>query len=395
MHIRINIPSWGFREYREGLRSLIPIQRDYYLDRLTKEIQNFVGDRNIYLLSSGRFAVYAAIKYLNLIRPRVAIPAYACPSVLEAIRKANAEPVFIDVKQKSIRFDSCSLMTKIQNEQIDVVVATNTYGLDQDYAMLSNSAVPVIEDSAYQAGCELNNSDVKCGLRCPIGVWSFNFKSITSIGGGVLLTKEKMGDLDNLAHPLLRSNLAPRYMNYMVRSLLKTAIPKFLPGAATPQTYNIDQVREQLLHIDKYGMTNLQAAVAYTQWVRRDILFNRQRQNSGVLQEAVKKCWGVSVLNEQENETLVHLFPILLEIDAPDIAKAVLEFRRLLYQRSIQTETPYPIGHIAKETHPNVHDLASRLILVPCNASLGLRQIRYTADALSAVSAKMKNKYGG
>ncbi len=393
MHIRINIPSWSIGEYGRSLCGLLPLRRDYYLNQLKNEIQAWAENRRVYLLSSGRFGVLAAIKQLGLPHPRVAVPAYVCPSVIEAIRQAGADPVFIEIEENSIRFDRELLASKIHRGQIDAVLAANTYGLDQDYQYLKSCGLPVIEDAAYQSGYKMQDSDTPCGLRCPVGIWSFNFKAMTSVGGGVLISNEPIRELENLPHPYLNRSLASRYLNYLIRSVLRTAIPKKMPGALPPAPYDHQEIRQSLLRISQTGMSNFQAAIAYTQWIHRKEIFNRQTQNAKILREVVSKNPLLSLLEGHEKGAVVHLFPILLNIHPPHISDAVLEFRQFLYQQSIQTEVPYPIGHVQPDTHPNVYNLVSRLILLPCNAGLKTGHMNRISRALETACHRIEKKY--
>lgn len=59
-----------------------------------------------------------------------------------------------------------------------------------------------------------------------------------------------------------------------------------------------------------------------------------------MLQKAVDENSVLSMLNEQKKGALVHLFPILLNIRASHCSDAVLKFRQILYQQSIQAENP-------------------------------------------------------
>lgn len=393
MHIRINIPAWGMQEYLGSLCGLLPWKRDYYLNQLEKEIHAFVGNRRVYLLSSGRFGVLAAIKQLGLPHPRIAVPAYVCPSVIEAIRQAGAEPVFIDIEENSIRFHRDALTRMIQQGRIDAILAPNTYGLDQDFCFLTDCGLPVIEDAAYQAGYKAQDSDGPCGLRCPVGIWSFNFKALTSVGGGVLFSNKPISELENLPHPYLDRSLASRYVNYLIRSILRTAIPKSLPGGRPPTSYNLQEIRQSLLYLSQTGMSNLQAAIALAQWKNRMTIFDRQIQNAKMLQEVVAENPVFSLLKNQEKGAMVHLFPILLNVSASHQNEAVLEFRQFLYQQSIQTETPYPVGHVRPDTYASVYNLVSKMILLPCNASLKERHMKMICQAVTAASYRILQKY--
>jgi dTDP-4-amino-4,6-dideoxygalactose transaminase len=63
---------------------------------------------------------------------------------------------------------------------------------------------------------------------------------------------------------------------------------------------------------------------------------------------------------------LPHLCPVLA-----DDGEEAFRVRLALYEAGIQTEEPYSVSWDA----PNARELARRLVLVPCNASLGEKQI--------------------
>ncbi|MEW6212795.1 MAG: hypothetical protein AB1631_31000, partial [Acidobacteriota bacterium] len=74
---------------------------------------------------------------------------------------------------------------------------------------------------------------------------------------------------------------------------------------------------------------------------------------------------------------------------AKEAPGAVFSVRQFLHRCGIQTETPYPMLG-SREELPNAYDLASRLILVPCNASLDERQTRFIAASLEEASRQLE-----
>jgi dTDP-4-amino-4,6-dideoxygalactose transaminase len=63
-----------------------------------------------------------------------------------------------------------------------------------------------------------------------------------------------------------------------------------------------------------------------------------------------------------------------------------MELRRTLHALGFQTERPYPaLG--SREAFPNAHDLAARLVLLPCHASLTPALLGRLARALERALA--------
>src|SRR5207249_2205132 len=147
----------------------------------------FVPGWSVFPLSSARYGLSLAVQHLGLSGKRVAVPGYVCPAVLTGLRHAGADPVAIDCRPCSFRFDPVCLNKACQARAVDAILAANTYGLDQDFTFLRSLQLPILEDAAYQAGRLDRVDGMPCGTRGHVGVWSFNFKVLTGIGGGILL----------------------------------------------------------------------------------------------------------------------------------------------------------------------------------------------------------------
>ncbi len=379
MHIRINIPRWGSREIAKGIASFASPGR--YRNQLLKELESEFHPFKPLLVSSARCAIAAAVRMLGLEGRRVAVPGYVCPAVLTGLRAAKAEIMAVDCQPSSLRFDPRALA----RADIGGVLAANTYGIDQDFSLLARLGVPVIEDAAYQAG-RRDASGAVCGTRADAGVWSFNFKSLTAVGGGVLIAKESVTINESESHRLKE---AARFFNYTARSLARHRIPKFFPGAEPPSLEAESTPRDALTKIALSSMSELQAAVALAQWQEREKIAAHQRFNSTQLYKTLSHCEAFALFSG-EGEMLPHLFPVLVRAGGKEAPGAVFRVRQLLHQRGIQTETPYPILLGSREELPNSYDLASRLILVPCNASLDERQIRFIASSLEEASRQVE-----
>ncbi len=387
MHIRINIPSWGWREVARGVVAIASGGRSHHFrKRLRLELQREAPGRIPRLVSSARYAVSLAARLCALEGQRVAVPGYVCPAVLTGLRAARVEPVAIDCLPASIRFDPEALACAIADEGIAGVLAANTYGFDQDFPLLAELGVPVIEDAAYQSGCTEAGSSRPCGTRGDVGVWSFNFKALTSVGGGVLFVPgETSIDRCGSAPSSIRETM--RFFNYAARSIGRHHIPTSFPGAEAPRPGADRVARSVLSDIREAPMSELQAAVALAQWESRDRLAMIQMRNSSYLADAIARCDALTTLSCHDGQTRVHLFPVLVgSRDAPTARGSVQRARAHLHSRGIQTEAPYPMVWKSTMHLPNSHDLTTRMFLVPCNASLRKGEMRRISAALEEAS---------
>jgi dTDP-4-amino-4,6-dideoxygalactose transaminase len=373
VHIRINIPDWGAKELARGVLSFA---RGGYADALTQELQAFAPDGwRPHLLASARYGLALAAQQLGV--KRIAVPGYVCPAVLTGLRAADAEIVPVDVAPGSFRFDPDALANTIRAGRADALLAANTYGLDQDFAFLRSLNLPIIEDAAYQAGCVQGSKSgaQPCGFRGDAGVWSFNFKSLAGVGGGILWLPETGSRFKVQGS---RFNAWPLFANYAVRAVFRERLPKFLGGAAPPGAESEHETRAVLQEMRGGPMSELQAALALTQWRRRDTLAARQKANADALERALANCAAFAPVADTVGQTKVHLFPFLVN-GGPE---AVLHVRRALYAQGVQTETPYPVLLGDEAKLPNAHGLAARLALAPCHASLREKRVKHIAGAL-------------
>jgi hypothetical protein len=159
MRIRINIPAWGASEITAGVQSLVTSARHARESAiLSRAMVETVPGWTPTPVSSGRFAVALAMRALRLEGARVAVPAYLCPAVLAGVRAVGAEAIPVDCLPRSICFD----LDALSRVRVAGVLATNTYGVDQDFAGLAQLGLPVLEDAAYQAG-RVDSEGRACG----------------------------------------------------------------------------------------------------------------------------------------------------------------------------------------------------------------------------------------
>lgn len=135
-------------------------------------------------VSSGTAALYLAIRakehlgYVNY----VAIPAYSCSVLRNAVSLGKANPVYADIKDGSPNIDLLS--DAVINA--DITIAAHMYGIPMT---IKDDAV--IEDCAQAIGAAVEGN--KVGTQTLISVFSFYAtKPITSGGqGGMVVSRDK------------------------------------------------------------------------------------------------------------------------------------------------------------------------------------------------------------
>lgn len=129
-------------------------------------------------------------------RSRVIVPAYTCPTVVQATLKAGLEPVFCDVSPQTLDLDRGALSRLIDQgpDRILAIVQAHLYGLAQDVrdllAVGRRYGIFVVEDAAQAFGALFRGRMV--GTWGDAGVYSLGRgKCIPAGHGGVIVSQER------------------------------------------------------------------------------------------------------------------------------------------------------------------------------------------------------------
>lgn len=140
--------------------------------------------------SSGSTAIELVLRALRLgPSDRVAVPAYTCASVADAVRAAGCRPTFVDVRVSTGTMDPAALGAALDTG-VRAVVAVDQYGRNAELARLAAMTqprlIPLIHDVAASFG--LDRRDPGPGI---VRVASFHPSKVLAAGeGGVVLTSD-------------------------------------------------------------------------------------------------------------------------------------------------------------------------------------------------------------
>lgn len=191
-------------------------------------------------VSSGTAALYMALKAFEFgAGAKVAVPAYACSALLNAIYMAGATPSIIDVLPDSFCLDPDVLARQAADARC--VIAVHTFGAEAAIQSLKMSADVVIEDCCHSLG-----GRGKAGLLGQVGDAAvFSFYATKIITGG-------QGGLVWSPNPVV----AERVRDYREFDCRESYEPRFnfqmtdIQGAlVSSQMQRIDQIRERRRHI--------------------------------------------------------------------------------------------------------------------------------------------------
>lgn len=160
-----------------------------------ENIKSYLGTGNILYLSSGRAALWLYLKALSYLRPdrkEVLVPAYTCPSIVSAVRKAGLTPVLCDNNLDDFGYLNEEFEKKLNRKTLAVVVV-HLYGLpvmlENIQALCRANGSTLVEDAAQAFGNTFQDEqDVKLGLKGDAGFYSFGRgKPISIMHGGLLV----------------------------------------------------------------------------------------------------------------------------------------------------------------------------------------------------------------
>ncbi len=152
------------------------------------------GAAKVYALSSGRAAIALARRVLGIgAGDDVAIPAFTCSAVADAVLSLRAIPHLVDVSPRHFGLAARSLRRVLARGRTRAAVAAPLFGAvppgEEVETLFAEHGVPWIEDIAQAFGSRRGGK--AAGAAAPLAVISTNFdKPYTAGRGGVLVVND-------------------------------------------------------------------------------------------------------------------------------------------------------------------------------------------------------------
>jgi perosamine synthetase len=182
-------------DLRDGFAALL--RPDDSVERFRSVLAGRTGSPYSALVSSGRAALAAILLALKRLshRTRVVVPAYGCPTVVQAVLTAGLAPVLCDVSPHTLDLDPAAL-ERLPKDDLLAVVPTHLYGLAQDLTRLLSLGREhgffVIEDAAQAFGATVQGRMV--GTLGDAGFYSLGRGKCLPVGhGGAIVAGERCG----------------------------------------------------------------------------------------------------------------------------------------------------------------------------------------------------------
>lgn len=174
---------WRWKQWQSGSSPL----------KLEAQLAGYLDVSHVIALDSGRTALYAAMKALDVhVGDEVIVQSFTCVVVTNAIRYLGATPVFVDINE-SYTADPTSIAEAI-TDNTKAIIVQHTFGTPADIEAIIDLAhtngIAVIEDCAHAVGARHNGKLL--GTLGDVSIMSFGSdKVISSVRGGAVVTNRE------------------------------------------------------------------------------------------------------------------------------------------------------------------------------------------------------------
>lgn len=161
---------------------------------LEDRFKEYFGVRYAFSFNSGRSALWAILKALNLEKgDQILVQGFTCNALINPIINLGLKPVYVDINKETLNLDPKDLEQKITSKSRAVVVQ-HTFGLPADLKRILEICrkynLILIEDCAHSLGAEYKGR--KIGTFGKAAFFSFGRdKIISSVYGGMAICNDK------------------------------------------------------------------------------------------------------------------------------------------------------------------------------------------------------------
>lgn len=343
-----------------------------YITRFEKAVADYVGVQHAVACVSGTAALHVSLLVSGVrADDEVLVPTVTFIAPVNAVRYANAWPVFFDCDQYATidvaalrRFltSECSIRDGVTinnstGRRVTAIVPVHVFGTPVDMDPVLDLAhefnLAVVEDAAEALGSEYKGR--RCGGLAPVGCMSFNGNKIVTTGGGGAILTDDREVADRARHLTTQAKQA-----------------------------GLEYIHDEVGF--NYRMNNLLAALGVAQLENLDDRVARKRRNFGLYEQALT---SERMLQQPSwSDANRWFYGYLCEDSAAKqrllaaFADAGIQARPLWYlnhlQRPHRTMQSYEVS--------KAFDLYDRLINLPCSVNLTEEQITRVVTVIQQTS---------
>lgn len=342
--------------------------RGKYVNDFELRFGHWLGSSNVVACSSGTSALHLGLLAAGVKRDdEVIIPTFSMGAIPFSVSYLGAKQVLVDSERETWNMDVSQISDRITSKT-KAIVAMHTYGHPVNLAPLvklcQEHGIKLIEDAAEAHGAEFEGK--KVGTIGDIGCFSFFANKIITTGeGGAVITRS---DAD-----------AEKCRSLRDMSFSKDPSQKFLHASIG---FN-------------YRLTNMQAALGYSQLGRIDKFISTRRRNAKLYDSMLGNIRGITTPQEAKWAKNVYWMYSIL-VDAKNFGKSRDALMIELSRAGIETRPffvpihrqPVYSSYHVKESYPIADKLSGEGLNLPSGNTLTEDEVRYVADTLISLSGK-------
>lgn len=303
IHISLS-PNTQWDDVTLSLRALLQPwmwRGDAWRTQLEQTFARDYGLERVHAFESGRSALTEAIHALELQGQSIAVQAWSCIAVPNAVKFAGAKPVFVDADRETGSM-SLDALRALKTPIAAVLIQYNfgiTPNMDELVALCRERGWKLIEDCAHTFSAQWNGKHI--GMFGDAAIWSFGRdKALSSVFGGVAYIHDTEARTrlemryracsessyawiaQQLVHPLVTSIARITYSFGIGKIILAFGrVTRIISRAVEPAER---QGREA--HWARKRLSNALARLALHQWRKRERLDNHRRVLQHIYQQA-------------------------------------------------------------------------------------------------------------
>jgi len=282
------VPAWGWNEFYAIMRCIfsghIVSGRD--VEKFSNAISGFLSIPYVIPVNKGRFAIELALNAIGIgANDDVVVPSYICQSVIEAVRRTGADPVFCDIGP-DLHMTERNVKDSITPKTRCVIVPhifAGTAPIDKIEELLKGLNVALIDDAAQLVGAKCSGRHIgtfgDCGIiSCGPG------KAIVAPDGGAFVTRSR--ELYERARSV---GLEPENPWLVIRRCLSFLVWRRFRKYTLPLRIILDRLYclKEDMSSSIHEMSNLDAAISYQQLISLGRNYSKRKQNSEVVMQVL------------------------------------------------------------------------------------------------------------
>lgn len=372
---------------------------------LEEDFKNYLSIPYAAIVYSGTTALYIILEAAKELSPKktVIIPAFICPLVPLAIRRAGLKVEVCDINRENFNFDLeqlegiCS-----KNNDILAIVAVHLAGIALDFAAIQDIAAKynifIIEDCAQALGAEYSGK--KVGTLADFSFFSLcRGKGLTIYEGGVIVAnkKEYAGILDRKIKQYIKGDLIAEAVKIieLFGYWLVYRPPLFWFAFSLPQVFwNLSGQRLKAsgdyytVDFPMHKISWLRKAIGHVTFGYLENHIAGQRRNAGIYISGLISVAGIKIIREPNTGKATYPYLTILFSDQLKREKAQDAFRwrglgvSQIYEAEI-TGYEYLKGIVPDTTCANARYLAQREITLSTSVYLKEKELYAITEILA------------